>query len=112
MAIAAAEPAPADVMTWARGSTTLPAPPQPIDARPPCAVDDGEAGVVESAAEAPEEVVGVRDVGRTDEDGGSVDDPPVDELEPGEAVVLDHEPGDLTVHHPDAARFELGRLLG
>ena len=108
MAMAAAEPAPAAVMTWARGSTTLPAAQTPGTLVRPGAVDDGEAGVVELAAEGGEQVVGVGRDDRADEHRGPGDDPAVGEFDAGQAVVLDDEPGDLAVDDADAAGGELG----
>ena len=66
IAIAAADPAPAAVITWARGSTTLPAAQTP-GARPAGGVDGGEPGLVDRAAEAGQQAVGMRDVAGPDE---------------------------------------------
>ena len=110
MAMAAAEPAPAAVMTWARGSAALPAAHTPGTLVRPVRSVDREAGAVEVAPEAGEKVVGVRGDDRADEHRGSGDDLAVGELDTGEAVVLDDESGDFAVDDADASGGELGCL--
>ena len=109
MAIAAAEPAPAAVITWARGSTTLPAAQTPGVLVRPVASTVAKPAVVEFAAEVGEQAVGVRDVARPDEHRGAWDHPAVGQLDAGQPVGVDHQPRDLAVDHPDAARLELAR---
>ena len=109
MAIAAADPAPAAVITWARGSTTLPGGPDPGGARPAGGIDDGEAGFVDLAAQAGQQAIGVGHVARPDEHRGPRDHPAVGQLDAGQPVVLDHQPRDLAARRsarrvPPAAR--------
>ena len=97
MAIAAAEPAPAAVMTWARGSTTLPAAHTPGSLVRPVASTMTKPASFDVAAERGEQAVGVRDVAGPDEHRGAGDDAAVGELDAGQLIVLDDEPGDLAV---------------
>ena len=66
MAMAAADPSPAAVMTWARGLATLPATQTPGTLVRPVGVGDDPAVLVEVAAETDQQVV-VRDEPRRDE---------------------------------------------
>jgi len=61
MAIAAAIPRPAEVITWARGSTTL-RPPRHEGAGPAGGIDRDEAGLIDLAAQARQQTVGMRQV--------------------------------------------------
>ena len=73
MAIAAAEPAPAAVTTWARGSTALPAPQTPGVLVRPVRSTTAKPASSRSTAERGEEVVrvgGVDRAGRTPRPGG------------------------------------------
>ena len=73
IAIAAAEPSPAAVITWARGSATLPAAQTPETLVRPVASTRDEAGLVELAAETVEQAVVRAGHCRADEDRGSRD---------------------------------------
>jgi hypothetical protein len=66
-------------------------------------VDDGAAGVAEVAAEAGQKVVRVRGDDWSDEHRGAGDDLAIGELDAGQMVVFDDEPGDVAVDDADAA---------
>ena len=106
MAMAAAEPAPAAVITWARGVDGVARPPDTGDAGAPGAIDDREAGVIELAAELGEEVVTVWGVDRPDEHRSTGHDAAIGEFDATQVIVLDHESGDLAMHDADAAGVE------
>ena len=91
IAIAAAEPSPAAVTTWARGLTAFPAAHTPARW---CAdvVDDDPAVVTGGAAEADEQVA-VGDEPGADEHRGPGHDLAGLELDPDQPVVVDDEPG-------------------
>ena len=92
MAIAAAEPAPAEVMTWARGSTTLPAAQTPgLLVRPVASTVTKPASFVSQPRAASEAVV-VGDVARPDEHRRALDDAAVGQVDAAELVVLDDQP--------------------
>ena len=107
MAIAAADPAPAEVMTWKRGSTTLPAAQTPecwfgrchrrSESRPhrPRSPSPARRPSAWGTLTGP------------DEHRGSRDHATVDQLDTGQPVSIDHEPRDLTVHDLDAASLQL-----
>ena len=107
-AIAAAEPSPAAVMTWARGLAALPATQTPGTVVRPVASVIDPAGVVEVAAQADEQVVFGHEP-RTDEHRRSGDDPAVVQLDAGQPVVLDDEPRTAPSTTPIAAGGELRR---
>ena len=107
MAIAAADPAPAEVMTWKRGSTTLPAAQTPAALVRPVASTIGKAGLIDVAAQAGEKAVGMRDVDRPDEHRRSRDHAAIDQFDTAQCVSIDHEPCDFTVHDLDAASLQL-----
>ena len=86
-AMAAAEPAPAAVMTWARGSTMFPADPDAGDAGAPGGVGADPAVVVDVAAEADEQGVVGDEAGRH-EQGVAGDDAAVGHLHPAQLVVV------------------------
>ncbi len=111
MAIAAADPSPAAVMTWARGFGEI--------ARGP---DAGDAGMtrcgrstpnrpVELAAEVDEKVV-VRDEARWHEQRIAGDDAPVSHLDSVQPIVLDHDPLHAALHDPDRPGPELCSCTG
>ena len=106
MAMAAAEPSPAAVMTWARGLTAFPAAQAPGMLVPPVASTATPAVVVSRAAEVGEQRV-VGDEPRSDEHGGSGNHLTGCQFDPGEAVVLDDEAGDRSVDDSDGAGGEL-----
>ena len=117
MAIAAAEPAPAEVMTWARGSTTLPAAHTPGLLVRPVASTVTKPASSRSQPRAASEAVGVGDVAGPDEHRGARDDAAVGEFDAAQPVVLDDEPRDDAVLDADAAGVELapfvvGELVG
>ena len=93
MAMAAAEPSPAAVMTWARGLAALPATQTPGTLVRPVASATTQPALVDGAAEAGEQVVVGTNCGRTNT-AVRGDDPAVVELDAGQAVVLDDEAGD------------------
>ena len=71
MAIAAADPAPAAVITWARGSTTLPAAQTPGTLVRPVASTMAKPASSMSQPEAGQQAVSVRDVAGPDEHRGT-----------------------------------------
>src|SRR4051794_24721024 len=89
MAMAAADPSPAAVITWARGLTTLPATQTPaMLVRPLASVIAPVA--VEFAAEADEQVA-VRDEPWRDKERIAANGAAVVQLETAEAVVVDED---------------------
>ena len=64
MAIAAADPAPAEVITWARGSATLPAAQTPEHAGPAGGIDTDKASLIDLAAQTGQKTVAVWHVAR------------------------------------------------
>ncbi len=108
MAMAAAEPAPAEVMTWARGSTTLPAAQTPATLVRPVPSTMTKPAWSSSHPKPGKQAVGVGDVAGSDEHGRASDHPTVGELDTGQLVGLDHEPDDLAALDPDASCIELG----
>ena len=91
MAMAAADPSPAAVMTWARAFATLPGHPHAGDARQPVGVGDRPSVHVEIAAESGEQIA-VRDESRRHEQRVAGDGTVAVELDAAEAVVLDQDP--------------------
>jgi len=106
IAIAAAEPAPADVITWARGSATLPAAQTPDALVVPRPIDLGEAGLVELASQAGQQAIGMRHVPGSNEHRGSSDDLTVRHLDAGDPIVLDGQPRHRVVDDPDTAGLQ------
>ena len=108
MAIAAAEPAPAAVITWARGSTTLPAAQTPSVLVRPVASTVTKPACVD--ARSPVRPAGHRHEGRC---AGRMNTAvrsitsTVGQLDAGQPVVLDHQPRDLAADDPHAARLQL-----
>ena len=90
MAIAAADPSPAAVMTWARGSATLPATHTPGTLVGPSLSVTGQPSLVEVATETGEQVA-VGDEARRDEQRVAGDSAVV-QLDAAQAVVLDDDP--------------------
>ncbi len=110
MAIAAAEPAPAAVITWARGSTTLPAAQTPgLLVRPVASTTTNPAFVTSqpSARSRPS----AWDVARPDEDRGPLDHFVAVDLDAGQPVGLDHQLRHLAAHDPHTSRVQLTALL-
>ena len=110
MATAAADPAPAEVITCARGSAALPAAQTPGTLVSPSAVHQREPRLVPLAAQAGEQAVGVGDGGGPDEYRGPRDYPAVGERDAGQLVVLDDQPGDLTGDDRDPPAVQLAPL--
>ena len=108
--IAAALPAPAAAITWARGSMMLPGCPHAGHARAAGRVDGNESGFVEFDAEPIEQAVGAEDVRRTDEHGRARDHTTVLELDSCQMIVFDQEACDDSVDDPDSTRVELPAL--
>ena len=100
--MAAAEPAPAAVMTWARGSTTLPAAQTPGTLVRPVASMVDPAVVVGVAAQADEEVV-VRDEAGRHEQRVPGDDAAVAHLHAAQLVVVDDQLVDGAFDDADGA---------
>ena len=111
MAMAAAEPSPAAVMTWARGLTAFPAAQTPGTLCAPVASTCDPAVVVGGAAEAGEQVV-VGHEPRPDEHRSPRHDLAGLELDAAQLVVLDDEAGDGFVDDADGAGDELFALVG
>ena len=101
MAMAAADPSPAAVMTWARGLTALPAAQTPGDAGAAGGVGDDPAVVVGGAAEAGRAGASCGTKRGRTKTRARGHDPAVVELDAGEPVVLDDEPGDRAVDDAD-----------
>ena len=110
MAIAAADPAPAAVITCARGSAAFPAAHTPGGAGRAGPVDGDEAGLVELAAEPRQQTIFVRHDRWADEHGRPGDHLAVGERDPGEAIGFDHQPSDLPVDDPYPSGIELQAL--
>ena len=106
MAIAAAEPSPAAVITWARGFDGVAGHPDAGDAGAAGRVGDDPAVVAAVAAELGEQV-GVGHERRADEDGVAAHDAAVVELDAREPVVLDDEPRDRPLDDPDGPGEQL-----
>ena len=111
MAMAAAEPSPAAVMTWARGLTAFPAAQTPGTLVRPVASTATQPLSCGGAAEAGEQVVVGHEAG-ADEHRGAGHDLAGRELDPGEPVVLDDQAGDRAVDDADGAGDELFALVG
>ena len=110
--MAAAEPAPAAVMTWARGSTTLPAAQTPGTLVRPVASDGDPAVGVDVSAEADEEGV-VRDEAGRHEQRVAGDDAAVVHLHAAQVVaVVDDELVDGAFDDADGAGEQLGPFGG
>ena len=110
--MAAAEPAPAAVMTWARGSTMLPAAQTPADAGASGGVDGDPAVGVDVAAEADQEGV-VRDEAGWHEQRVAGDDAAVAHLHAAQVVrVVDDQLVDGAFDDADGAGEQLGPLGG
>ena len=110
-AMAAAEPAPAAVMTWARGSTTFPAAQTPGTLVRPVVSATTQPSSSTCAAEADEQAV-VRDEAWRHEHRVPGDDAAVVQLDAAEAVVLDDEAGRPAFDDADGAGDQLGSLRG
>ena len=92
MAMAAAEPSPAAVMTWARGLATLPAAQMPGTLVRPVASVTHPAVLVEVAQPEVGQQVVVRHEPRWHEHGRAGDDAAVVQLDTAQAVVVDDDP--------------------
>ena len=102
IAMAAADPSPAAVMTWARGLATLPATQTPGTLVRPLAPVTTQPSLVEVAAETDQQVV-VRDEPRWHEQRVAGDDPPSSICTPRQLVVVDDERGDVAFDDADGA---------
>ena len=117
MAIAAADPAPAEVITWARGIDHVAGGPDPEGAGPAGVVDDDEATLVDLAAQTGEQTIGVRHVAGPDEHGVSPNHLATAQLDTGQPVFLDLEPCHLAADDPNPASVQLdafgrGQVIG
>ena len=110
IAIAAADPSPAAVITCARGSATLPATQTPGDAGAAGASWGPSRGRRPSQPE-PGQHVGCGDEARADEHRGRGMTRPSAARRP-QAVVVDDQPGDVALDDADAAGGELFALVG
>lgn len=95
----------------------IPGRPDTGGAGPTGGIDGHESGLIECAAEAGRQAVGVREVARSDEDRGSRDHATVGQLDAGQPVRLDHQPGDLALDDANTARLQLrlfrrGQVVG
>ena len=106
MAIAAADPSPAAVMTWARGFATLPATHTPATLVSPSRSAMRPSVLVEVAAETGEQVA-VGDESRRDEERLAGDGAAAVELDAAEAVVLDEDLLRGALGDADPARGQL-----
>ena len=108
MAMAAAEPSPAAVMTWARGLTTLPAAQTPGTLVRPVVSTSTQPSSSVAQPRSDEQVV-VGDERGADEQRVARHDPAVVQLDAGQPVVLDDEPLDGALDDADGAGDELSR---
>ena len=106
MAMAAADPAPAEVITWARGSATFPAAQTPGTLVSPVPSTSGKPASLRSQPSGQQAVV-MGKVAGPDEHRGACDHPAVGELDTGQPVVLDHQPCHLPGHDPDPPGLQL-----
>ena len=100
MAMAAVEPSPAAVMTWARGLATFPATQTPGTLVRPVASATIQPLSSDRAADVAQGVVVGHHPG-PHEDSSPTDDAPVGELDSGESVVFDEQPGNRAVDDAD-----------
>ena len=100
MAMAAVEPSPAAVMTWARGFAALPATQTPGTlVRPVASVTIHPLSSIAQPRSLQGVVVGHHPWPH--KDSSPTDDAPVGELDTGESVVFDEQPGNRAVDDPD-----------
>jgi len=107
MAIAATDPAPAEVITLALWIDHVARGPDTGHAGLPGGIDEGEAGLVEFAGQTGQEAVVVWKVTGQDENRSPGNDPTVGQLDTGQRVVLDHQPCDLTGHDSGSPGLQL-----
>ncbi len=112
IAIAAAEPAPAAEITWARVTDDVAGGPHADGACPAGAVNCGEAGLVRGASQGLQQAVGAGKVAGLSEHRRTVDHRPVVELDAGQLVGLDHKPRDGIVHDLHVTSLQLDQLVG
>ena len=104
--MAAADPSPAAVMTWARGLAAFPAAQTPVTVvRPVGSATTQPFSCVSHPRPVSRSLFG--DEAGADEDGVAGDDPAVLELDTLQPVVLDDEAGDRAVDDADGAGDEL-----
>ena len=100
IAIAAADPSPAAVMTWARGLAALPATPDVRDAGTADGVGDDPSPIVHRAAQGDQHIV-VWQEPRPDEDCGAADDATVLQLDATKAIMVNEKPSYDAIHNAD-----------
>lgn len=105
MAIAAFDPAAAELMSWAGGIRDVPRSPQAVDAGEPGRVGGHPAVVEASASDRSQERV-VRNERRPDEHDCSRNDGPVRQLDGYDATVLHNDSGNRYVDDSDGPRVE------
>ena len=109
MAMAAADPSPAAVMSWPRGLATFPATHTPGTLGGAGGVGHDPALLIEVASEAGQQIA-VRHEPRRHEDRSTGDDPAVVQPHTREVVVLDDEPAYGTFDDADGAGHQLRTL--
>ena len=102
MAMAAVEPSPAAVMTWARGLATFPATQTPETLVPPVASVTTQPLSSDGTSETAQGVVVGHHPG-PHEESSPTDDAPVGELDTDESVVFDEQPGNGAVDDADGS---------